>query len=485
MMKNFTHACLKIFLMAFLFVGGHMPGFAQSGIYGGGPVYKNRSYSINELRNSGYTYVVVWTIHIDASGNFNFNAEFPLVQNGTYIGASSYPNFADDMARLKSAPTTINRLEFCLSAWGSATFTNVKNLIAAQGTGSTSILYRNFQALRNTFPMVDAIGFDDESAYDVNSATALAVMLSDLGFKVSLVPYTNSGYWTSVATNTNNQRPGTVDRIDLQCYAGGAGNSPCNWNFGTIPVYAGLWDAEKSTSQVQSQLNTWKNSCSTRIRGGFMWLYDDIDNSPQTAAYATAIRNVFGGGTLNTAAATFYRDCNYGGLAISLPPGDYTLSRLQSFGIRNDDISSVTVNSGYSTRLYVDNNYGGNSLALTASNSCLVAAGWNDLASSLIVRAGSGARTTAELSAQKSSIPVMPEEKAFVLYPNPVVGELRFQAAGDLTGAQLQVFDLSGKLVLSVRNIANTLDVSRLHAGVYTIVIRNKGNVITRRFVKQ
>jgi hypothetical protein len=72
-----------------------------------------------------------------------------------------------------------------------------------------------------------------------------------------------------------------------------------------------------------------------------------------------------------------------------------------------------------------------------------------------------------------------------VLYPNPVVGELRFQAAGDLTGAQLQVFDLSGKLVLSVRNIANTLDVSRLHAGVYTIVIRNKGNVITRRFVKQ
>ncbi|WP_245552100.1 T9SS type A sorting domain-containing protein [Chitinophaga pinensis] len=484
MMMKFTHVLLQVFMISCLLLAAGESVSAQSGIYGGGPIYKNRSYAINELRNSGYTYVVVWTIHIDASGNFNFNAEFPLVQNGTYIGGNSYPNFVDDMARLKSAPTTINRLEFCLSAWGSSTFTNVKNLIAAQGTGSTSILYKNFQALRNTFPMVDAIGFDDESAYDVSSATALAVMLGNLGFKVSLVPYTNSGYWTSVATNTNNQRPGTVDRIDLQCYAGGAGNSPCNWNFGTIPVYAGLWDAEKSTTQVQNQLNTWKNSCGARIKGGFMWLYDDIDNSSQTAAYATAIRNVFGGGTLSTAAVTFYRDCNYGGLAISLPTGDYTLARLQSFGIRNDDISSLNVNSGYSTRLYQNDNFGGTSLALTASNSCLVAAGWNDVASSLIVRAGSGARTAEEVSIQKSALPVR-SAKGFLLYPNPAAGELKFQADEDLSGARIQIFDLSGRLVMTARNMANRLDISRLHTGVYTIVFNNNGSMITRQFVKQ
>lgn len=482
-MKKFTHSCLKL-LLTFLIAASPLMVLAQSGIYGGGPIYKNRSYAINELRNSGYTVVVVWTIHIDASGNFNFNAEFPLVQNGAYIGGSSYPNFVDDMARLKSAPTTINRLEFCLSAWGSSTFTNVKNLIASQGTGSTSILYRNFQALRNTFPMVDAIGFDDESAYDVNSATALAVMLGGLGFKVSLVPYTNANYWTSVATNTNNQRPGTVDRVDLQCYAGGAGNSPCNWNFGTIPVYAGLWDAEKTTAQVQSQLTTWKNNCNARIRGGFIWLYDDIDNSSQTAAYATAIRNVFGGGTLNTAAVTFYRDCNYGGLAISLPTGDYTLTRLRSFGILNDDISSIGVNSGYSTRLYADDNFGGSSLAVTASNSCLVDEGWNDLGSSLIVRAGSGARTTSE-DLLKTAIPVNTTVKGFRLYPNPVSGELRFAADEDMTGALLQVFDLSGKSVMSARNIANRLDVSRLSPGVYTLVFNRNGHVITRQFVKQ
>jgi hypothetical protein len=482
MIKNFTHSCLKLFI-TILIVASHLQVLAQSGIYGGGPIYKNRSYAINELRNSGYTYVVVWTIHIDASGNFNFNAEFPLVQNGTYIGGSSYPNFVDDMARLKSAPTTINRLEFCLSAWGSSTFTNIKNLIASQGTGTSSILYRNFQALRNTFPMVDAIGFDDEVTYDVNSSTALAVMLGNLGFKVSLVPYNNSGYWTSVATNTNNQRPGTIDRIDLQCYSGGRNNSPCNWNFGTIPVYAGLWDAEKTTAQVQSQLTTWKNSCSARIKGGFMWLYDDIDNSSQTAAYATAIRNVFGGGTLSTAAVTFYKDCNYGGLAISLPTGDYTLARLLSFGIFNDDISSVGVNSGFSTRLYVNDNFGGNSLAISTSTSCLVAQSWNDLASSLIVRAGSGARTTGE-DVQKSNVPVTNIIKGFKIYPNPAAGELRLAADEDLTGALIQVYDLSGQQVMSVRNITGRIDVSRLSPGVYTLVFNRNGHIVTRQFVK-
>jgi hypothetical protein len=380
---------LTLFAVAFLFDVNTSK--AQSAIYGGGPVYKNRSYSINELKNSGFTHVIVWTIHIDASGNFNFNAEFPLVSNGAYVGGSSYPNFASDIASLKTGNTSINRVEFCLSAWASSTFANIRNLINAQGTGSSSILYRNFKALRNTFPAVDAIGFDDESTYDVNSSTALAVMLGNLGFKVSLVPYTNAGYWTSVANNTNNQRPGTIDRVDLQCYAGGASNNPCSWNFGSIPVFPGLWDAEKSTSQVQSQLTTWKNNCAAK--GGFIWLYDDIDNSAATAQYATAIRNVFGGGVVSNRVAVVHKDCNYTGSVIGLPLGDYTLTQLIARGVLNDDLSSLQVSSGYRVVLYEHDNFTGASLTVTANNSCLVGAGWNDRASSLRVQSNTGAFT--------------------------------------------------------------------------------------------
>ncbi|THU40581.1 T9SS type A sorting domain-containing protein [Niastella caeni] len=464
-MKQLIYICLLSCIV--------QSALANSGIYAGGPVYKNRSYSISELKGSGYTCVVVWTIHIDAGGNFNFNAEFPLVQNGTYVGAGSYPNFASDIASLKSAPTTINRLEFCLSAWGSSTFANIRNLINAQGTGATSILYRNFQALKCTFPAVDAIGFDDESTYDVSSATALAVMLGGLGFKVSLVPYTAASFWTSVAANTNNQRPGTVDRVDLQCYAGGAGNNPCNWNFGNIPVYAGLWDQEKTTSQVQSQLTTWRNNCG--VDGGFMWLYDDFDNTTGTEAYAAAINNVFGGGGVNNPAATFYKDCNYTGYAVTLAVGSYTLSQLISYGILNDDISSLTVQPGYSVTLYWDDNFAGATLSKTASDGCLVDDGWNDKVSSIRINSASvtSAARVQNMPATDNAISSMPGQQ-----------EIKFFEGSNLAGIPVRIYDIKGQQVMTVRPISNRINISSLTPGVYVMVYMQQGKLATRRFVK-
>jgi hypothetical protein len=98
--------------------------------------------------------------------------------------------------------------------------------------------------------------------------------------------------------------------------------------------------------------------------------------------------------------ATFYKDCNYTGTAVALPVGDYTLSALQAKGIANDDVSSLQLTSGYQVILYENDNYSGNSLTLTASNSCLVnnalgTGNWNDKTTSLRVQA-----TTAAFSKQ-------------------------------------------------------------------------------------
>lgn len=457
---------INLALVTVVLLAGNQELLATSGIYAGGPVYKNRSYSISELKNSGFTYVVVWTIHIDASGNLNFNAEFPLVSNGAYIGASTYPNFASDIASLKVAPTSINRVEFCLAAWGSSTFANIKNLIASQGTGSTSILYKNFQALKAAFPTVDAIGFDDETTYDASSATAFAVMLGGLGFKVSLVPYTSSSFWTSVASNTNSQLPGTVDRVDLQCYSGGAGNSPCSgWNFGNIPVNPGLWDSEKTVSQVQSQLAGWKSQCS--IIGGFMWLYDDFANSSLTAQYAAAINNVFG-----TTAATFYKDCNYGGYAVGLPVGRYDLSLLNSYGIANDDISSLTIQSGYKVTLYWDAGFAGSTLVKTASDACLVDDGWNDKVSSLVI-ASNTARVAQPVANNDYSVVSSPEKN-----------EVRIITTANISGIPVRIFDITGRLITTTRPVANRINVSPLAPGVYVLVFTVNGKQVSQRFVK-
>lgn len=110
-----------------------------------------------------------------------------------------------------------------------------------------------------------------------------------------------------------------------------------------------------------------------------------------------------------TGVATFYKDCNYTSTAVGLAVGDYTLSALQAKGILNDDISSLQVSSGYQVVLYESDNYSGNSLTLTASNSCLVnnalgTGNWNDKTTSLRVQVASGASFSKQLEAEAANV---------------------------------------------------------------------------------
>ncbi len=293
-----THKLIFKFILLLFCVGvsGQMNA-QESAIYAGGPIYNNRNVSIDELRNSGYTTVVVWTIHIEANGDLGFNGEFPLVQNGVYVGDNTYPNFPDDIVKLKTAPTSINRVEFGLSAAGSGTFDAVRNFYNSEGFGPGTTLYNNFLALKNAIPGIDAFNNDDESTYHVASAVAFTKMLAELGFKNAIVPYTRSSFWSSLVSQVNAAYPGNIDRNYLQCYAGGSGNNPCSssWDFG-IPVYPGLWggSGQSSISTVESRMNSWQNSCG--ITGGFMWIYDDFDNSSAVAGYAAAINNALSPG---------------------------------------------------------------------------------------------------------------------------------------------------------------------------------------------
>lgn len=81
--------------------------------------------------------------------------------------------------------------------------------------------------------------------------------------------------------------------------------------------------------------------------------------------------------------ATFYQDANYGGYAITLPKGTYTLAQLQAAGISNDDISSLKVFGGAAVELYWDNNFQGASLVKTQDDNSLTDDGWNDKVSSI------------------------------------------------------------------------------------------------------
>lgn len=85
-----------------------------------------------------------------------------------------------------------------------------------------------------------------------------------------------------------------------------------------------------------------------------------------------ALWNKGSGGTTPPPAAngvTFYADINYGGTAITLPVGNYTLSQLNAKGIPNDWMSSLKVPSGWTVEVYQNDNFGGTKWTYTSSSS--------------------------------------------------------------------------------------------------------------------
>jgi hypothetical protein len=295
------------------------PASAQiglTGIFGGGPFYKN-SANITEIENSGFTEAIVWSVEVNSVGDLNFNGEFPLTSGGVYIGNQTYPDFPAEMTQLKQG--TVKRVTFSVGSSNVGDWQDITALVKAQGTGPTSILYKDFQALKAAIPALDAIDFDDENSFNSPTTIQFGVMLGNLGYHVMPDAFDDSSYWTNVVSQINTKLPGTVDGVHLQAYAGGSGNNPCvGWNFGTVPVFPGLWDQDDTPSQVESIMSGWHSQCG--IIGGFMWLYDDFVGTGLAAQYANAINTAVGGPgfTLSGPASVFLNQSSTADAAIKV-----------------------------------------------------------------------------------------------------------------------------------------------------------------------
>jgi hypothetical protein len=215
----------------------------------------------------------------------------------------------------------VKRITFSIGSSNFGDWQDITNLVKTQGTGPGSILYKDFQALKAAIPALDAIDFDDENSFNSSTTIAFAVMLGRLGYHVMPDAFDDSSYWTSVVSQINSQFPGTVDGVHLQAYAGGSGNNPCmGWNFGTVPVFPGLWDLNDTPSQVQSTMISWHSQCG--IVGGFMWLYDDLVGNGLAAQYASAINNAVSssGFTLSGPASVFLNQSSTARALITITP---------------------------------------------------------------------------------------------------------------------------------------------------------------------
>ncbi len=298
---------------------------AQSGynvvLYGSG-LFGDSDPSVNqqqlqELQNSGFTTVILWTLHVHENGDFYYNDTL-AVQNGT-ISSQLNPDLPQLITALKSGGT-VNKVFFCIGSGGVSDYQAIKALLASpQGT---QILQQNFQALVNAFP-IDGFDFDLEefplSDY-TDTIVQLTLMLNQsYGKAITYCPYTDEDFWLNclalVYTKNNNQQ--IVSWFNLQCYAGGSGNDPMEWASQIVDyasplgisdptgfIVPGYWARHKPTGPYDEPGECPASICHTfstlDLKGGFIWNSGDIFKSEASglcsgsmapSAYASAIIN--------------------------------------------------------------------------------------------------------------------------------------------------------------------------------------------------
>lgn len=364
-----------LFLLLILVFSGVSKTIAQStGVYVGGHIRRERPGTIEKLRNSGFTYIILFNINVEPDGTLTTDGE-TVCKDGKYVFGNTQPNYVSDIKKLKQAPTTISRIEICIGSWGNESFSRIKELINRHGVGSGTILYKNFKALKNAIPEIDAVNNDDEHCYDVATAVKFHQMMYELGYKTTIAPYTNRSFWENLVSQLGDR----CDRVLIQCYDGGAGNNPSDWHLGNRAVHAGRMNyQEGGVDACVAQMESWKKN--NGVSGGFIWLYND--ETWNLNQWATRMLRVFGTKKCDDSIAILYADSDYRGYSKSLGEGSYTQADLAMYGISAKDISSLKVTKGFKITLYENADFTGNSKSWTTDAS-FVGGDWNDKACSV------------------------------------------------------------------------------------------------------
>jgi hypothetical protein len=85
----------------------------------------------------------------------------------------------------------------------------------------------------------------------------------------------------------------------------------------------------------------------------------------------------------DTICAAFYSENNYGGIPVTLKPGDYTKAQLLAAKISDNSVSSIWVSGGLTVEIYDNDNFTGTKCTITANTANLGSLNCNDAMSSV------------------------------------------------------------------------------------------------------
>ncbi|KAK1763303.1 hypothetical protein QBC33DRAFT_459643 [Phialemonium atrogriseum] len=235
------------------------------------------------LTTSGFNTLIIFGVGVLDNGDIKYYSNTPgsndvlVASNGTYVGGDALANKIRSFKT--SNDTGVDRLEISMNAQ------HVSALMANPGPGAETPLYRNFQALKTAWGL-DAVNNDDESIYDIASTVAFAKMLGKVGYKYTIAPYTNTGFWSTVEAQLNNglkESDVLLDRVYLQCYDGGARNDPGSWQstlgMKVVPLVWVTNDSKPSQGTTAAEARTrfagWNQR--SALGGGGYWNDYDIE----------------------------------------------------------------------------------------------------------------------------------------------------------------------------------------------------------------
>jgi len=201
--------------------------------------------------------------------------------------------------------------------------------------------------------------------------------IGDGSTSTKYLTFHNTG-WVQFTAST----PFVVSSYALTSANDAAGRDPKNWNLqgsNDGSTWTALNTQSNQTFAARFQKNTYTLANTTAYR--YFRLNITAVATPSLNILQLAELDLVGSVPANV--ATVYQDCSFGGYAVGLPEGTYTTAQLTALGVKNDDISSLKVNSGYTVTLFDGDNLTGASVVKTADTDCLVADNFNDVVSSI------------------------------------------------------------------------------------------------------
>jgi hypothetical protein len=375
---------------------------------------------------------------------------------------------------------------------GIAIFYKDCNYTGAYAIGLNEGSYTTAQLTAKGISNKDISSIKITSGYEVVLYKGDNLSGSFAGYAADVSCLVSSGWNDSASSVRVRKVANTLPTVSITSPASGSSfTSPAN-----ITINATASDADGAISKVEFFNGT--NKLGEDATSPYSFTWSNATGGTYTikavatddrGGQATAQINVV---ISNPPGAIVYKDCNYGGYAINLPVGSYTLNQLIARGAIDNDISSLKLNSGYEMILYRDNNFAGSAYLFKSNYACLVNVGLsggssvnlNDWTSSVVVRQTA---TQALATVESGVIPFTEYTADLRIMPNPVSSELVIQYGNMGDFMDVKITDFNGKVVYSAPHVISGqhINISSLRPGIYFLNINTGKESITKKLFKR